>query len=646
MSWLARLSGIDPAREDVYCGKKDVSVVSRRGCWRCCCRRVDPSEHLLTSLGRIETIFFTVSRKEQVHAITFLKKVEVLRGGDYPVVADRLHTLITNLFCIACIRHTLILDTFVQDVALCSMVDEELVARYFVECCTQNNLININEMLSNPATRAKILIKDIMQVFGDAVEEHRRDIIPLLLRDRALRQELTMDFIGTFIVEYLYFDGIGDFEVLASILEYTDLKEKINSTALGYLLSAALQRRQWDMARTIIRDAGLRERIPYDEILKSMIGVENIDLQCELLLILPMDVFMQVCVMKGARWITACSEAQIEEVQRIAIRAKLARVALIQGVFETGCTEGLSLEDRLERVLHKVGLGRLEKGQTVLADRKFIIIGREEGRFPEVLFLKGELERGGGGSISSVFSVSKKIFYALKTAKPLSSISTKGIYNEHAVLHEIHKDGMKEGIQLPPDHFVSYEVAGRTIVGVIGHKYACDFLKYTVSSEMEAQIIAKQITQGLLTMHSAGRRHGDIKPENIFVDIELGRYDLADMGGSFTFETLRKMFDEFSLRSFIDSGGVNAIMRNLMDFHTRIHMHPSVDSEMKDAIIRVDKERFILLEQQRDVYALAQTLLKRVPWSYFTGPQQGMLEKVLAFGAERPIAAELAGVFE
>jgi hypothetical protein len=209
----------------------------------------------------------------------------------------------------------------------------------------------------------------------------------------------------------------------------------------------------------------------------------------------------------------------------------------------------LFTREQVEMLVRRIGVGWGQEREEVI-DRKFIVIGTGEGILPEV-FVPGEyLEEGGYSHIYTVHNVATGkpgVFKQAKLEPAKRELAMRAVLNEFQKLEYVHAGGVKEGIQLPPSHFVTMRRDdGVVMYGHISPRYDGDlFNKLGFSDETELQICLSQTFNGLATLHRLHLRHGDIKRENIFelADPEYPRFDLADMGGAVHFAVLQEVFE-------------------------------------------------------------------------------------------------------
>lgn len=132
---------------------------------------------------------------------------------------------------------------------------------------------------------------------------------------------------------------------------------------------------------------------------------------------------------------------------------------------------------------------------------------------------------------------SEQLSHVIKYAKPdedekdaASEKGIKGIRNEYALLHDIHKNGKVKGIQDPPHAVFPLSMEGAKTEGIITVPYDFDLESplFTSLPFEEKAVQSAGLLEGLKSIHSMGIVHRDIKPPNCCS--KNGELQIADWG--------------------------------------------------------------------------------------------------------------------
>lgn len=153
-----------------------------------------------------------------------------------------------------------------------------------------------------------------------------------------------------------------------------------------------------------------------------------------------------------------------------------------------------------------------------------------EARSTEAEQAKEFLGSGHGGVVSKVHSVSQAAILPFKVGR---------IGREVEMLQYVHRNGEYVGFQHLPITWVDIIHNSKSIKAMLSPEiYIFNLIHFFSNGSLtnETRILACiQLFQHLNKVWEMGVRHGDIKPENIFVDSE-GRFRLGDFGTATKFE--------------------------------------------------------------------------------------------------------------
>ncbi len=189
--------------------------------------------------------------------------------------------------------------------------------------------------------------------------------------------------------------------------------------------------------------------------------------------------------------------------------------------------------------------------QVLDLDRFTFIMGYDvsEGK----LFFKRMGRELGSGSFGKVFAVANirnDKLDVLKLSRASQVKHSQSIENEYEVLNSIHKDGFVEGIQKPPRRIIMINDSHHpenNLIGYFSPRYnKGDLLDHILSqNSFKEQYIFEclegfyKIALGVDHLHKKKLIHQDIKPENIYLDVNPITnevcYSLADFGDAFKF---------------------------------------------------------------------------------------------------------------
>lgn len=200
--------------------------------------------------------------------------------------------------------------------------------------------------------------------------------------------------------------------------------------------------------------------------------------------------------------------------------------------------------------------------------------------------------------------------------------SMEQLLNEHAILKDIHKDGVVEGVKSTP-----YAVVGITKprnkgaseaearireVGLLEHEYNGgdlinllelwndDHYQTGDFHEYERLDLCLQLLKGVQNIHRAGYRHGDIKPDNVLISTdETGiKAFVADFGAAISKKQILENLSKFVQQP---EGMLTPEYILFDDYRSEIELGSQANSEAKvDACIE--------LKAKRDVFAIGLTL--------------------------------------
>lgn len=216
---------------------------------------------------------------------------------------------------------------------------------------------------------------------------------------------------------------------------------------------------------------------------------------------------------------------------------------------------------------------------------------------------KDFLGKGGFGIAQKLREISSTEYdRALKVALATKGASAvRDVFNEVRILFDVHKEGIHEGVQLPP-HSVTpvnppiLDKNGNPLMGYIGPKYSgnlCGVTNLDTLSSKQKLEACRQLISGLAFVADEKQLYlGDIKPENIFFMTRTdGGIDcfLADMGGARYLSDIEP-----------GEGGITTYTRG---YYSKADLR--ADEKTSD-----DPERCFRAQTRRDVFALGCTLIE------------------------------------
>lgn len=152
------------------------------------------------------------------------------------------------------------------------------------------------------------------------------------------------------------------------------------------------------------------------------------------------------------------------------------------------------------------------------------------------LLLLGELI--GKGSFSKVFAIQNIFNCTQEVIKEASSTvkARKEVEHSYKLLTNLHSQGRLWGIQAPDRCIGYFKIDAKQIsFGSITEKYDTDYMnhiKQEVSSYQERLTEMHQLLGGLKLLHESGHVHGDLKPDNVLLQLTQEVLNLADFGGA------------------------------------------------------------------------------------------------------------------
>jgi len=213
---------------------------------------------------------------------------------------------------------------------------------------------------------------------------------------------------------------------------------------------------------------------------------------------------------------------------------------------EQGFNRSIGLrETQLRKVIHQAFAIPLENGHSLIEmhteEGKKILVEKDIHNPKKITLLinlganKKLLGAGGYGIVTSVVNIATGQFFAMKIAfnRANNSYAIEEIKNERAVLAEIHKEGLIEGIQLPPYRVVDSSEG----IGFLNHQYAGGnlhgFCVPAKANQIDWNRNFYRLASGLQHLARKGYLHPDIKAQNILVRRDAHNqfiFDLADFG--------------------------------------------------------------------------------------------------------------------
>ncbi|MBT6928309.1 MAG: protein kinase family protein [Waddliaceae bacterium] len=295
--------------------------------------------------------------------------------------------------------------------------------------------------------------------------------------------------------------------------------------------------------------------------------------------------------------------------------------------------------DKAVKVASEMFLGRRTEPMRILdsSGRDAIILPGEGCSLPKIYFKIKKLGQGGYGKVYMVVNASKRTFSAFKeamTTGPHARRSIESLFNEARVLRDI---GEFPGIQRPPHRVVVIKSDGSAKTGVVGlmsTSHECTVLEKPPKTYEEKKHTSCRLLSALRHIHSSKRpdgitkpayRHGDIKPDNIFVPYRK-KYDpiLGDFGDAHSFDKLEKKFiaAQESIKGYKGSPPPSIVKKlalGLWGTHTdafcSFYNDSSGDKTFRDveaiqeALKDGNFEEYKAIEKARDVYALGMSFI-------------------------------------
>ncbi len=215
------------------------------------------------------------------------------------------------------------------------------------------------------------------------------------------------------------------------------------------------------------------------------------------------------------------------------------------------------------------------------------------------------LGRGEYGSAQKVRVITEGIFKALKTSS--YDFDNDTIENEVAKLGRIHSQEVKVGLQLPVQKMLNLPtIDGKKVLGYLSPLYNKGSLnskrcreKLDILGKEALTEVFLELLVGLKSLHDMGIVHGDIKPENCFVNVkeekEIHLY-LADLGDA-------KSIDELDLSNRFNELGTVGTVGYFTDADVLNHINAIKSQSLKSWLNAI---------KSRDVFAVALTICKGV----------------------------------
>ncbi len=233
---------------------------------------------------------------------------------------------------------------------------------------------------------------------------------------------------------------------------------------------------------------------------------------------------------------------------------------------KSGESTGLTAQELMKTITTALTTRINPQGTIIRLGQKQVVAFEKGGKLRFVSLQKRiKLGEGSNGIASTVLNLSKGTWKVLKT--PLKNVvgakkNIKREYNNLTRLHSLSNVGEPlRGIQKLPHAF--YKITGifSDEVGFIGTKYDYDMSDFMIDMEKKGKTLTQeqkmdachQILSGLLHMKNLGLKHGDIKPNNIFIKEKNGNYLFhhADFGGARFYSDMKELaigsFTEYCL---------------------------------------------------------------------------------------------------
>ncbi|MBA2727381.1 MAG: hypothetical protein H0U49_04325 [Parachlamydiaceae bacterium] len=184
------------------------------------------------------------------------------------------------------------------------------------------------------------------------------------------------------------------------------------------------------------------------------------------------------------------------------------------------------------------------EGHTFVLRRDIITKAIEVARVAE--FMK----EGGFGKVYGVEGMNIDSNWVIKFSKD-SQEARSDLLNEISILNLLNPNGDQVGLQVPPHTVINYMKGSDAQIGFMTYRYAGDGVKLCkipndylneTSDKYECSI---QVLKGLRTLKNNNVYHGDIKPANMFFNVDdqsKVHLVLADFGSASTSKTLEEIF--------------------------------------------------------------------------------------------------------
>ncbi len=277
---------------------------------------------------------------------------------------------------------------------------------------------------------------------------------------------------------------------------------------------------------------------------------------------------------------------------------------------EHGVETGISKSELQKAV--RVGLTRVKtNGKLLSFGRTRVLVQRNAAGALGITSTHGKerLGRGTFGDAIRVTDITTASQTVMKRARTdwktniiIRRYARKDVVKEAKILMSIHEGGRKVGIQKPPAH--SAFRIGRKMkkswygfVGAVYNKGSMDGMTVGVTPSPATRQVAisgfYQTLCGLATLEEKKIIHGDIKPQNVLCNEEQDKtwtFDISDLGGARHIDS-------------IDFGSVEYRL-NPMGVFSDAYVPAGDVAGIKAAAKKGDRDRYLKLQQKRDVFAL------------------------------------------